>query len=325
MAKLPSTEPEQHPIVDAIWRWRESQPQWRSYRLGASSLGGDCDRAIWYAFRWATRKAFPGRMLRLFNRGHREEPVFVEELKGIGCEVWDVDPNTDRQWTAFFVDGHLKMKADAVAVGGPLGDVPHVVEMKSYNAKKFRKLTKEGVRLQNPTYYAQCQLAMLGLEMKHCLFMAACKDDDDLHVEVLELDEQFALGLVARGRSIAYSDNAPPRISEDPAFWKCKFCDAWDLCHGGQRAADVSCRTCVHAQVEDSGGWSCALHGGTLDWDAQPAACEDHLYLPDVMPHEFGKPVDGSPAWIEYENGVRNGRDATPSTTIRDTFPAKDD
>ena len=35
--------------------------------LGASIIGKDCERALWYDFRWVTRWAFTGRMLRLFD------------------------------------------------------------------------------------------------------------------------------------------------------------------------------------------------------------------------------------------------------------------
>ena len=48
----------------------------------------DCDRAIWYAFRWAhPPTAYDGRMLRLFRTGDREEARLIEELRAIGCVV----------------------------------------------------------------------------------------------------------------------------------------------------------------------------------------------------------------------------------------------
>lgn len=55
--------------------------------LGASVLGVDCDRERWYTYRWATKRDFEGRMLRLFDRGHKEEHRFVTWLRLIGCEV----------------------------------------------------------------------------------------------------------------------------------------------------------------------------------------------------------------------------------------------
>lgn len=45
--------------------------------MGASLIGKECARSIWYDFFWATKSAFGGRMVRLFNRGHLEEGRFI--------------------------------------------------------------------------------------------------------------------------------------------------------------------------------------------------------------------------------------------------------
>ena len=55
--------------------------------LGASVIGEKCPRKIWYAFRRAKVVRHGGRLLRLFNRGHREEDRFLEYLTGLGIEV----------------------------------------------------------------------------------------------------------------------------------------------------------------------------------------------------------------------------------------------
>ena len=59
--------------------------------LGASLIGGECSRALWYGFRWATKPKFSGRILRLFNRGHLEEARFISLLLMIGCTVYQQD------------------------------------------------------------------------------------------------------------------------------------------------------------------------------------------------------------------------------------------
>lgn len=55
--------------------------------LGASSIGDECSRALWYTFRWATRARHKASLVRLFNRGHREEERFIGYLKSIGVDV----------------------------------------------------------------------------------------------------------------------------------------------------------------------------------------------------------------------------------------------
>lgn len=63
------------------------------WHLGASLIGDECKRKLWYIFRWCFRETAPtpaehARKQRLFNRGHREEARFIEWLEGIGAEVW---------------------------------------------------------------------------------------------------------------------------------------------------------------------------------------------------------------------------------------------
>lgn len=62
--------------------------------LGASIIGKDCERALWYDFRWATRALHQGRVLRLFETGVREEARLVQNLRATGATVLDVDPET---------------------------------------------------------------------------------------------------------------------------------------------------------------------------------------------------------------------------------------
>src|SRR3954464_3219259 len=71
--------------------------------LGASQLGDECGRALWYGFRWATRPHFSGQQLRLFNRGHLEEGRFIAMLLAIGMQVFQQDAN-GRQFRINFAD-----------------------------------------------------------------------------------------------------------------------------------------------------------------------------------------------------------------------------
>jgi hypothetical protein len=62
--------------------------------LGASVIGRECLREIWLNWRWATRVQFEGRMLRLFDRGHEEEPRFVRWFERVGASIETVDPSS---------------------------------------------------------------------------------------------------------------------------------------------------------------------------------------------------------------------------------------
>lgn len=63
--------------------------------LGGSQLGSPCRRQRWYEFHWVIpQEIFDPRVLRLFDRGHREEERFVAYLRMIGVEVQEYDPDT---------------------------------------------------------------------------------------------------------------------------------------------------------------------------------------------------------------------------------------
>ena len=55
--------------------------------LGASQIGKNCSKYLWFVFRWIKHTTHNGRQYRLFQRGHHEEPNFVAALEGIGCTV----------------------------------------------------------------------------------------------------------------------------------------------------------------------------------------------------------------------------------------------
>lgn len=77
-------------IIDAAYarRHADENDPFRAH-LGGSMIGRACEREIWYGFRWAKVPTFGGRMLRLFDRGHEEEFVFVDTLRLAGWIVED--------------------------------------------------------------------------------------------------------------------------------------------------------------------------------------------------------------------------------------------
>ena len=95
--------------------YRTDEDGHRSH-MGASLIGGECPRAIWYGFRWATKSNFEGRLLRLFNRGHLEEARFIAMLLMIGCEVYQQDAEGN-QFRISHAEGHLGGSGDGVVIG----------------------------------------------------------------------------------------------------------------------------------------------------------------------------------------------------------------
>ena len=55
---------------------REQDTSHRSH-LGASSIGGECERKTWYSFRWALEPDFTADVLRKFRDGHESEELIA--------------------------------------------------------------------------------------------------------------------------------------------------------------------------------------------------------------------------------------------------------
>jgi len=281
--------------------------------LGASQIGKACARALWYDFRWTTRTQFPGRMLRLFETGHLEEARLVRNLRATGATVLEVNPETGRQWQVSAHGGHFGGSLDAVAIG--ILEAPktwHVVEFKTHSVKSFRDLAAKGVVLSKPQHWAQMQVYMHLIGITRALYMAVCKDTDALHIERVYADAAAAERLLAKAGAVINTARPPARLSEDPAFWECRFCSHHAVCHEGG-AAEVTCRSCLHATPVD-GGWHCARHDRNLDRRAQRQGCPKHLFIPDVVPgavtgagddHVVYRLADGT-AWIN------DAREAAP-------------
>ena len=68
-------------IVELIDEFHRKTSDTQRGHMGGSILGNPCERALWYMFRWTFKENFPGRIRRLFRRGHNEEQTIVSDLR----------------------------------------------------------------------------------------------------------------------------------------------------------------------------------------------------------------------------------------------------
>lgn len=216
MAALP---PRPSPTVDAIYAaYAADAGDGFRVHLGASLIGKECLRALWYDFRWTTRADFSGRMLRLFETGQLEEARIVRNLRRTGATVLEVDPSTGRQWRVEAHGGHFGGSLDAVAVG--LLEAPktwHVLEFKTHSVKSFADLKRQGVQLSKPRHYAQMQVYLHLTGITRALYLAVCKDTDEIHVERLPTDPAAGEALLVKAGRIIDAPRPPEGLSRDPA------------------------------------------------------------------------------------------------------------
>lgn len=300
-----------NPIVaalNAVYVKRREAEKRRGY-LGASVIGDACDKRLWMEFRWAGKpEDFEGRILRLFNTGHRAEDRMIADLRDAGMTVRAVDPDTGEQYEVGFARGHGGGHGDGEVEGVPGAVVVvHLLEMKTHNDKSFEQLKKFGVKISHPKHYAQMQVYMHLRHLKRALYLALNKNTDHYHPERVEYDAQAALALMSRAEHIVGLHVAPQRISEDPTSFACRFCPKWDVCHGAN-PAERNCRTCLHSTPEPGGVWRCEMHNRVLSREDQEAGCAQHLYLPSLVP---GEQIDAAPDLSSVTYKMRDGREWT--------------
>lgn len=248
----------------------------RRSHLGASEIGDNCSRKLWYKFRWCgAENTFDGRMLRLFSRGHDEEPRFVRYLKGIGATVYTVD-STGNQFRFSAHNGHFGGSIDGVAEL-PTGynlTAPVLTEFKTQGTGRgFTDLTNKGVKLAKPQHYAQMCVYGIKFNLTTALYMAVNKNDDSLHIELVKLDNEFGEELCKKAARIVASQETPPKLSESPAFFACKYCEFNEICH--YEAPPVkNCRSCTSCVPVTHGNWECRLHGAIVPKDYLPTGCD---------------------------------------------------
>lgn len=291
------------PVVTAIYEAYEKRygaELSRTY-LGASIIGKECARALWYDFRWASKEKFDGRMYRLFQSGHLAEPRLVADLRAIGVEVHDVDPATGKQFGFADHGGHMRGHMDACARMVPDGGRKwHVLEFKTASEKAFRELRIKGVAVAKPQHYAQMQWYMGQSGMERALYMAVNKNTDEIWAERIHFDRVYFERLQAKAEWIIFSQEPPERIKDDPKYYLCAWCPHNAVCHGHKVPA-LSCRTCVHATPERQGDgrWSCAKKLADIPVQVQRTGCQDHLPLPFLL--TYAEPVDAGDSWILFQ------------------------
>jgi hypothetical protein len=288
--------------------------------LGCSLSGSACPRQMWYSFRWIKQEKFDGTLLRLFARGNREEQVFVELLRNAGVEVWDKAGNGEQFKVSAFGD-HLGGSLDGIAKG--IKEEPEtkfVLEFKTHNQNSFNALIKKGVRESKPEHYAQMQLYMHLFSLTRAYYAAVCKNDDRFWGEVIEYDKKDALALMDRMENVIFASTPPSKISEDPNFFICRFCNFKHQCHEKCMPEHVSCRNCINAIPElykndytgVGGRWSCSYKKiNSLSVKIQKQGCDDHVIIPELTHLEI---LGGSSELNQIKYNLPNGNKITNGT-----------
>jgi hypothetical protein len=246
--------------------------------LGASVIGNECLRYLFYHFRWMHRETHSGRMLRLFKVGHGLEVRVRYWLKQIGFEFIDGLDDSGKQLGFSDLLGHFGGSVDGIFIAPMWGITePTGLECKtSQTGSPFNDLSKKGMREAKDQHFIQNSVYGKGLNFKQILYVCEDKNDSQWYFELLPLDESTADAAYKKAEFIILEAKEPPqKISNKRNFFKCNMCSMQGICHDGVKP-DVNCRSCQNSQPIDNGEWYCSLYNSIIPKEAIITACPEH-------------------------------------------------
>jgi len=212
--------------------------EYRDY-LGYSGLGEECERKIWYGFRWAYDKEHSARVNRIFDRGKMEEYRIQSSLVEKGCTILNVEKEVEG------VTGHVRGHIDGIVYNVPTAEkTEHLLEIKTMKNSSFQKYMKDGLKNYSKTYWQQIHSYMGHLNISRCLYVVTNKDTEERDYKRIKFDRDSFTEGERKALRIITSPNSPDRlIGANRTFFKCKFCDARKQCLYDE-PLKVTCRTC---------------------------------------------------------------------------------
>ncbi len=224
-------------LIDAGLQKRQAEQRPRSY-LGASRLGVSCERALQYEFAKAPvdpGREHPGRLLRIFERGHLSEESMIQWMRQAGFDLRTTKPNGE-QFGFAALDGRLAGHIDGVIVDGPYGfKYPALWENKCLGSKSWRDLEKNKLAISKPIYHAQVVLyqAYLELHENPAVFTAVNADSMEIYTELVPFDAALAQRMSDRALKVISATDAGEllaRAYQDPTHFECRMCSWQGRC-----------------------------------------------------------------------------------------------
>jgi CRISPR/Cas system-associated exonuclease Cas4 (RecB family) len=193
--------------------------------IGASSIGSQCMRQIWYAYNGYEGEAITPRLARIFETGHLLERLVIKRLIDAGVSLTTNIPQYQDKELSFF-----RGTMDAVWHDNQ-GRSIAIIEIKTTNNSRFNQFVKNGLLKWQPSYYAQVQayMGMSGINKSYVL--ALNKDTSQLHDESVDFNPVYYEGLQLKAEMIHAAQEPPPKVNDNKAFYLCKMCRYRRVCH----------------------------------------------------------------------------------------------
>lgn len=246
--------------------------------LGASVIGNECTRYLFYHFRWMHKEQHTGRMIRLFAVGHGLETRVRRWLTAIGFEFIDGFNETGVQPRFSSIAGHFGGSVDGVFIAPQWGIFdPTLLECKtSGTGAGFNNIGVKGVRQTKEGHYIQDSVYGYNFQLKNMLYVAENKNDSDWIFELTPLDWNIGQDAQRKAEFIILQATEPPKkINQKRNFFLCNMCSMQGICHDN-KPTDVNCRSCRNSKPVDEAKWLCTFYNQIIPSDAILAACPQH-------------------------------------------------
>jgi hypothetical protein len=192
--------------------------------IGASGIGAECLRQIWYEFTGVEAESVPTKTRRTWAIGRHLEALILQWLTEAGFDI-------DSSQAEFHSEGMPYFKGHLDSVWMKKGKPFAIIEIKTAKDASFNVFIKKGLRTWNPQYYAQLQsyMGMSGIHTAYILVLN--KDSSDIADELVTFDKDFYERLRTKAEMIANAKVPPPRINASPLWYQCKMCKFNKVCH----------------------------------------------------------------------------------------------
>lgn len=192
--------------------------------IGASTIGSDCLRQIWYEFKGFQATEVPTKTRRTWTVGKVLEGTILDWLTEAGIEIFRTWDDLVAKDMPYF-RGHL----DSVWIKN--GKAYAILEVKTAKDASFVIFIKKGLKIWQPQYYAQIQTYMGMSGIHRAYIIVFNKDTSDISDELVLFDEAFYQKLLDKALMIANAHAAPPKINGSPLWYQCKMCKFHKVCH----------------------------------------------------------------------------------------------
>lgn len=201
--------------------------------IGASSIGHQCRRYIWYSMKGMKSEGLNAKNYITFEIGKRLETMVLEYLEKADIDVERANP---ANFHLLFEDSDIDIfrgHADAILRFGYDNSV--ILEIKTAKNSSFERFKNKGLLQWSETYYAQLQAYMGMSDIKQGVLLAINKDNSELHCEWVNFDSAYYTRLRDKAISIHRSESEPEKINQSPLYMLCNRCSFKKICHGGDK------------------------------------------------------------------------------------------